>query len=120
MERQRLSTGSSPTRSPRRSLVTRKPKRKSDPARPWKSSLPRQQDSWEFPLSREEKKLRVLCLFEKELEQAHRTGESVEALLDENQALHARLESLGESRRSSLAPETAEEEEEEEEAADRT
>lgn len=87
--------------------VVRRPKRKSDPVRP-RAPQPRQADSWEYPLSREEKKYRVMCLFEQELNEAKQCGaEEVEALLDENEALYAQLEEL-EERRSSQEEAAAE------------
>eukprot|EP00439_Symbiodinium_sp_Y106_P087022 s82_g38.t1 len=53
-----------------------RPKRKSEPVR---AGLPetRLQESWEYPLSREEKKHRVMCLFEQELAEARRSGEEL-------------------------------------------
>lgn len=88
--------------------VEQQPKRKSDPVRPRRKSgaAPRQQDSWEFPLSREEKKYRVISLYEQELAEANHAGEELEELIDENEALHAQLEQLEErhAQASKVAP----------------
>lgn len=68
-----------------------RPKRKSEPVR---TGLPetRLQESWEYPLSREEKKHRVMCLFEQELAEARRSGE--ELVLEELYSQLERIEEL--------------------------
>jgi len=68
-----------------------RPKRKSEPVR---AGLPetRLQESWEYPLSREEKKHRVMCLFEQELAEARRSGE--ELVLEELYSQLERIEEL--------------------------
>ncbi|CAE7382415.1 CAX4 [Symbiodinium natans] len=97
-----------------------RPKRRSEPARTGVPEM-RHQESWEYPLSREEKKHRVMCLFEQELAEARRSGE--ELVLEELYSQLERIEELqpGTARRLKDAvrgitgDRTDEEEEEEEE-----
>jgi len=53
------------------------------------------QESWEYPLSREEKKYRVMCLFEQELAEAKQSGEEEEQAMEE---LYTQLERIEELR----------------------